>query len=300
MVIELFNFWYFFYIFIGIGLYFGLYFLLRKRSKIVKNLVIGGLLIFNLALHFLKLTFHPYTTYPEIAASQIWFVNMCAVSILVFPFIFFSKSKTLKDFMFYLGVLSGFLAVVFPADNLQNPAFALDSIRFYTAHFIIIIAPLLMITLKLHTVSYKRIGSMPLLVGVYLLFIMVQNVIQSELGIIAFRSANFFKPNYHNPSFVWGPTNSLGEFSDLAKLFTPFTPKFLKTVPFGIFKGQEKYWPFFWIMPAAFVYFWSLPLIFVLIIPHSRKELFTDIKALFAKIKKIVKREPKVSDDYPK
>ena len=79
------------FILLAIGAYIGLYFLLRKKSEKVKSLVIGGLLVFNLVLHFLKLTFPPYSTDPSIAMSQIWFINICGVSVLAFPFFFFSK-----------------------------------------------------------------------------------------------------------------------------------------------------------------------------------------------------------------
>lgn len=293
MTIELFNIWWFVYIFIAIGIFTGLFFLLRKKSEKVKKYVIGGLLIFNLALHFIKLSFHPYTTFPDIAASQIWFVNICAVSILVFPFIFFGKNKYLKDFMFYLGVLSGFLAIIMPFDTMGNKFYALDTIRFYLAHMLIIIAPLLMVTLKLHTVSYKRIWAMPLWIAVYLLFIMVQNVLQSEMGIIYFRSNDFFNPNFHNPSFVWGPNDEDGQLSELSKLFSVFTPNFMKIVPFGPYKGEPKFWPFFWLLPGAFIYFWGFPLVFNLVIPESRRELFNDVKTLVTKAKVLFKPKTK-------
>lgn len=291
MVIELFNFWYFLYIFLGFGLFFGLYFLLRKKSYKVKYWTIAGLLIFNLALHFIKLLFEPYTTYPEIAASQIWFVNICAVSILLFPFIFFSKNKSLKDFMFYLGVLSGFLAIIMPIDNLGREVFSLESNRFYLAHMIIIIAPLLMITLNLHKISYKRIWAMPLWISIYLLIILAQNVLQSEMGIIEPRGDDFLNITFHNPTFVWGPGDD-----PLAKLFSVFTPGFMTRVPYGPYKGQPKYWPFFWMLPAAFIYFLTIPFIFNLIIGYSRREIIGDVKMLISKVKPLFNKNAKNED----
>lgn len=279
MTVQLFNWFYFMYIVLGAGIIVGLYFLLRKKSEKTKTLVIGGILIFNLVLHFLKLTFPPYSTDPDKAMSQIWFINICGISVLAFPFFFFSKNKTLKDFMFYLGVISGFLALVYPTEAIDKAPFALDTIRFYITHLIIFMAPLLMMMLKLHAVSYRRIWAMPLLVCAYLLFILVQNVLQSELGIISLRNGDFFNPNYHNPSLIWGPTDGV------AVVFKIFTPSFMKTVPYGPYAGEAKYWPFFWLVPGAFVYFWTLPLISILIIKHSRVELFEDIKKTHQKIK---------------
>lgn len=279
MTVQLFNWFYFMYIIFAIGSFVGLYFLLRKMSEKIKTIVVGAILVFNLVLHFLKLTFPPYSTNPDLAMSQIWFINICGVSILVFPIIFFSKNKTLKDFMLYLGVISGFLALVYPTEAINKDPFALDTIRFYLAHSIIIIAPLLMVSLKLHTISYRRIWAMPLIICAYLLFIMVQNVLQSELGIINLRNGDFFNPNYHNPSLVWGPTDGV------AIVFKIFTPGFMKVVPYGPYQGELKFWPFFWLVPGAFVYFWAIPFVFVLIIKNSRIELFEDIKKIIHKIK---------------
>lgn len=279
MTVQLLNWFYFMYIIFAIGSFVGLYFLLRKKSEKIKTIVVGAILVFNLVLHFLKLTFPPYSTNPDLAMSQIWFINICGVSILVFPIIFFSKNKTLKDFMLYLGVISGFLALVYPTEAINKDPFALDTIRFYLAHSIIIIAPLLMVSLKLHTISYRRIWAMPLIICAYLLFIMVQNVLQSELGIINLRNGDFFNPNYHNPSLVWGPTDGV------AIVFKIFTPGFMKVVPYGPYQGELKFWPFFWLVPGAFVYFWAIPFVFVLIIKNSRIELFEDIKKIIHKIK---------------
>lgn len=279
MTVQLFNWFYFMYIIFAIGSFVGLYFLLRKKSEKIKTIVVGAILVFNLVLHFLKLTFPPYSTNPDLAMSQIWFINICGVSILVFPIIFFSKNKTLKDFMLYLGVISGFLALVYPTEAINKDPFALDTIRFYLAHSIIIIAPLLMVSLKLHTISYRRIWAMPLIICAYLLFMMVQNVLQSELGIINLRNGDFFNPNYHNPSLVWGPTDGV------AIVFKIFTPGFMKVVPYGPYQGELKFWPFFWLVPGAFVYFWAIPFVFVLIIKNSRIELFEDIKKIIHKIK---------------
>lgn len=279
MTVQLYNWFYFMYIIFAIGSFVGLYFLLRKKSEKIKTIVVGAILVFNLVLHFLKLTFPPYSTNPDLAMSQIWFINICGVSILIFPIIFFSKNKTLKDFMLYLGVISGFLALVYPTEAINKDPFALDTIRFYLAHSIIIIAPLLMVSLKLHTISYRRIWAMPLIICAYLLFIMVQNVLQSELGIINLRNGDFFNPNYHNPSLVWGPTDGV------AIVFKIFTPGFMKVVPYGPYQGELKFWPFFWLVPGAFVYFWAIPFVFVLIIKNSRIELFEDIKKIIHKIK---------------
>ena len=89
-MIQLGNFWYIFFIVLLSGAIVGLYFLLRNKTDKTKKIVLGALLFFNLALHFLKLTFPPYSTNPELAMREVWFVNVCGTSVLLFPFIFIS------------------------------------------------------------------------------------------------------------------------------------------------------------------------------------------------------------------
>ena len=209
MIVEFFNAPYFLFIFIAIAIFFGLYFLLKNKSKKTQNIVLFSILTFNLALHFLKLTFPPYSTDFLKGIRDIGFINICAVSVLAFPFFYLSKNKYSKDFMFYLGVLSGFLALIIPTEVLGENALTLDNIRFYIANTIIILVPLLMVILKIHTIDYKRIWKMLLYTMGYMLFIICNQVLQSELGIVALRGTDILATGYTNPSFIWGPTDDL-------------------------------------------------------------------------------------------
>ena len=93
-MVEFGNFWYFFFIAFAVGLTLGLYFWFRNKSLTARKSLIAGLLIFNLALHWLRLLFPPYTDNPELIAENAWVINICAVSVLTFPLLFFSKSNT--------------------------------------------------------------------------------------------------------------------------------------------------------------------------------------------------------------
>ncbi|MBR2970711.1 MAG: YwaF family protein [Clostridia bacterium] len=258
-MVKLFNFWYLFFIVLGAGIIVGLYYLLRNKKYITKKIVLFSLLFFNLALHFLKLTFPPYSENPSHAMREIWFINLCATSVLFFPFLFLSKNKTAKDYMFYIGVLSGFLALLYPTEALGKSVLTLDLWRFYICHIIIIAVPLLTVMLGLHRLDVKRIYKVPFCLMAVLLFIICNQVLQSELGIIALRDGDIFNINWHNPSLIWGPTD------DVAVLFSWLTPDFMKVIPFGEFAGQEKFWPFFWMVPGVFFYFLLEPLILCLI-----------------------------------
>lgn len=281
------NFYYFSFIILTIGLILGFYYLFRNKSLKAKKIFIASLVFFNLALHFLKVLFPPYNTNLQRALEDTWFINICAVSVATFPFLFLSKSDTAKDWMFYLGVISGFLALVYPTEALNKEVWTFDLWRFYICHIIIFIAPLLMILLKVHSLNYKNIWKMPFCMMAVMLFIICNQVLQAELGIIDLRGSNILEDGcgYRNTSLIWGPTD------DIATIFTWVTPNFMKTIPFGAYSGQQKYWPFFYLLPGAVIYFTILPLLICL--PWEFKHIKSDLYLLKQKLfrKKTVKNK---------
>ena len=281
-MVKLGNFWYLFFIAFTVLLVIGLYFLFKDKSNTAKKILIASLLLFNLLLHFLKSFIPPYSLDKNFAVENSWFINICAVSVLSFPIFFFSKSDTLKDWMFYIGCISGTLALLYPTEALDKSILTLDLWRFYVCHIIIVIGPLLMVLLKVHTLNYHNVWKMPFCMAGVFLFIMCNQVLQSELGIITLRGNDIFEAGcgYRNTSLLWGPTDGIASF------FTWATPDFMKTIPFGEFAGQEKYWPFFYILPSCFVYFIILP--FLICLPFEKdhlKEDFIKIKSCFENIK---------------
>lgn len=250
MVIEMFNFWYFLWIALVAGAGVGLYFLLNNKTETTKKTVLLSILFFALILHFLKCLFPPYSTNQNRLYSDVFFINICAANICLFPMIFLSKSKVWKDYMFYLGLLGGGLAVLYPIEPMlkTNPTEeVLDVIRFYLHHGILLLVPLLMVVFKLHTISYKRVWSIPGCLLVVMLFIMLNQVLQSELGFVALRGDDLFEIGYKNSSYIWGPDDDIGYF--IAK----FCPDVFKTIPVGQFAGQEKYWPWVWLIVPAYL-----------------------------------------------
>ena len=111
-----------------------------------------------------------------------------------------------------------------------------------------------------------------------MLFIMLNQIFQSELGFIPLRDrANFFGIDYKNTSYIWGPgtDDAIGNFLAL------FTPGIFKTVPVGEFAGQTKYWPWFWMIVPCYVLVTPLSVLLALIFDH--KSLKEDMKKLFKK-----------------
>ena len=163
--------------------------------------------------------------------------------------------------------------------KVDQAAERLDIIRFYYHHWMLFAVPFLMVTFGIHKPSYKHILRAPTILLIVMLFIILNQVFQMELGFIPMSRYpdNFFNIGYKNTSYIWGP----GTDDAIGNFFKIFTPKFFKTVPVGEFAGQEKYWPWFWMICP--VYILVTPLSFIVASIADRKRLGADIKKLFSK-----------------
>ena len=90
-----------------------------------------------------------------------------------------------------------------------------------------------------------------------------------------------FRSGYKNTSYIWGP----GTDDAIGNFFALFTPDFFKTVPVGEFAGQEKYWPWFWMIIP--VYLLVTPLSFLLSMIFDHKSIKQDVRALKQKRQKV-------------
>ena len=120
MNIQMFNGWYFLMLFICIGAVVGLYFLLRKRSAKTQKIVLFSILLFGLILHFLKCFIPPYSLDADRLYRDIFFINICGANIALFPFFFLIKNDRAKDYMFYIGVLSGLISILYPMEPMEK------------------------------------------------------------------------------------------------------------------------------------------------------------------------------------
>ena len=284
MFIAMFNGWYFFWLALSAGSLVGLYFLLRGKSTTTQKAVLFSLLLLGFALHFLKAYIPPYSVDEARHLRDSWFVNICGANIALFPFFFWSKNDKIKDYMFYIGVISGLIALFYPQEpiaKVDQAAEQLDIIRFYYHHWMVMAVPLLMVLFGHHKLSYKRCWVAPVGLLLLMLFIILNQIFQSELGFIPLRDrGNFFGIDYKNTSYIWGP----GENDTIGAILAIFTPEFFRTVPVGEFAGQVKYWPWFWLIFPCFIL--VTPMAFLLTMPFDHKSLRRAVKTLAAKLRK--------------
>lgn len=278
------GFWYYFWLFASIGTFLGLYFLLRKKSIKTQKIVLFSLLVFGLILHFLKCYFPPYSTDIDRLYRDIWFVNICGANILLFVFIYIGKNSTAKDYMFFLGILGGAIAVVYPIEPIEKPnqlTDTLDIIRFYIHHTLLWVVPLLMVMLGHHKISYKNVWKVPGCLMLVLAFIMLNQIFQSELGFIPLRGNDIINVNYKNTSYIWSSKDdAIGGFLSL------FCPNIFKTIPVGPHAGEAKHWPWFWLLVPAYVLL--TPICFLISLIFDYKNFKTDVTNLFNKTKNFI------------
>ena len=281
MIIAMFNFWYFFWLILSAGATIGIYYLLRNKSDTTKKVVLFSFLAAGFLMHFLKVYIPPYSVDEARMLRDSWFVNICGANIGLFPFMFWIKNEKVKDYMFYIGVISGLIALFYPQEPLAKSnqiGEQLDMIRFYYHHWMVLAIPLLMVLLNLHKLSYKRVLWAPTGLMVLMLFIMLNQIFQSELGFVPLRDqSEFFDIGYKNSSYIWGP----GTDDTIGDILAIFTPKFFRTVPVGEFAGQTKYWPWFWLITP--VYIIVTPLSFLISMIFDHKNFKEDMKKLFNK-----------------
>ena len=294
MFLQLFNGWYFLFIVVSIGGFFSLYFLLKKKTPKTVKAVLLSLMAFALVLHFLKDLFPPYSENLEIHLRDSWFINICGANIGLFPFMLLSKNKHVKDYMFFIGVLSGLIAICYPIDPILKGANQskewIDVLRFYLHHNLLWYVPMLMVVLKLHTISYRRVWATPVIFLLVMLFIMLNQIFQSELGFIGLRGDDIHAIPYINNSLIWGPDGNISKLIEWA------CPDLFKTIPIGPHAGEPKYWPWFWLIVPCFVIL--LPICFLISMIFDYRTFKDDFMQLktkaFAFIHQLVKNNKRI------
>ena len=117
-----------------------------------------------------------------------------------------------------------------------------------------------------------------------MLFIMMNQLLQSELGFISLRGNDIFNIGYKNSSYIWGP----GTDDPIGNFIAMFCPRIFKIIPAGQYVGQEKYWPWFWLIVPAYLVL--TPLCFGISMIWDAKNFKNDLVNVFNNVKDFVKK----------
>ena len=257
------NLFYMFYIIVALIITLIVVKYLKPKSERFRFWFLFGILMSALIVHFLKIFIYPYTTL-DFVYRKVSLENICAVSTIIFPFIYFTKNKVLKDYMIMVGLASGFLTFLFPIDAVSpmfdgeplhvKNAFSLEVIRFYYAHFALFLVPFLMMHFKMHQISIKRSLMMPAMLLIVLLIIYINELVLTAIGWVP--KENLYNPEKRNPSLIFGFKDSV---TGISVLMTMFVPAFFTVGPIS---GEAFYWPVIWMIIPVYVYGMMIALTF--------------------------------------
>ena len=235
---------YYIYLLACAGVFVALYFGLRNKSEKMQKWVLFGVLAFNFVLHFLKLSFPEYISkgFPSIV-RKCTPENICAVSTMIFPFIYLSNWKTGKDYMFYLGMISGILGCVAPLPAIGLNFYSLEAIRCIICHASLWQVPLLMVLFGQHKLDYRRIWKCFAMYFIVLCVIIVNELILIRIGWVETATLEeFFDASQRDMGYAIGLP--AGVMEEIGKYVLWMTPKAWK----------DPYIPILWELFPVIIY----------------------------------------------
>jgi len=231
-MLDIFGIYHFIWLLLIPVIIYGVYYLLNNKSDKFKYWFLFSMTLVAWAIHFSR-----YWLDPNFATYKLFFVDLCGFSTMVYPFFFLLKKNVLKDYMYYLGALFAFLSLAYPNTIQGDPVFLYNTIRFFFAHVILVMVPVLLLVWKLHIPSIKNLGWMFILIMIGGIYNMALTSFFVEIGL---------RSSLINYMGIWGQEGTIYSY---ALLFAPWLT-YNKMVAGEIVKTAI---PFFYIIPAAFI-----------------------------------------------
>ncbi len=280
-MIQLGNFYYFMYMILSLAIIGVVTYITQKQSKKVQKTIILGILFSGFILHFLKLVDKEYYNDLPYSLRKVSFENICAVSTLIFPFIFLTKSNKWKDYMYCFGILGGLGVLVYPNPAVGHGAFSFETIRCYYCHLVLILSSILMVKCEFHKLDYHRLWKVPFTFFEVLVIILFNEIVLMATGLVEPNIYNLLDRGYRNSSFIFGPTHG---FDAIKPAIDVFVPKIFRVAPCGPLKGEELYWPIIWMVLPAYVVLYGLAILIYL--PFEKNHMKDDFRLFKQKLKK--------------
>ena len=261
--VQFFNFWYFFFIIATAVSVFVLDGVCAKKGRVYTDRLVMTLVWINFGLHLFKQFFPGYREkWPDGFADSLC-PNFCAALILFSPFILHWGRPSWKDYMYYMGVISGIVAILLPSglmryDDFPNGItsfdYVLEVVRYYFCHAVIILAGYLMVAHGSHKLEFSRIKYLPFT----LLFICILVGAHSIIWGPIFKLKDFphdwlgedgvlnnlsIHNQIANQSMIFGPQPSVdGIIRPIAKFFIPYLMVYN-------YDGKIYFTPILWVEP---------------------------------------------------
>ena len=239
----------------------------------------------NFALHFLKLL-SPFSmkSFPFFFTRSS-LENFCAILIVTSPFIYLYGNAYWKDYLYYIGIVSGVMVYLAPTAaigaDLSNPANFLEVMRFYLCHAPLVIGGYLTVDSGFHKLDYHRLWAVPfcfVAVNLVVLFNAVfLGLVLHYPGWPSTWAELSDRSLFTNQSYTFGPFPSLDPlFEDW---LYPILPPFLCTY---YVEGEIHFTPSIWqLIPVGFA---TLVLGPILSFPYESRHMKIDCLVLKEKI----------------
>ena len=248
-MLDIFSFYHFLWIILIPIIIFGVYKGLQNKSEKFKFWFLFTLTLVAWAVHFSRYWFDP-----NFATYKLFFVDLCGFSTMMYPLFILTKKKILKDYMYYLGALFAFLSLAYPNTIEGNPMFEYDSIRFFFAHVILMMVPILLVAWKMHEPNIRNLGWIFVLLMVGGIYNMALTSFFVEVGL---------RNSYTNYMGIWGHKDSIYSYALIVAPWLTYS----KEVGGELVKTAI---PFFYIIPAAFIVL--MPTWILMSIPFMKKD----------------------------
>lgn len=249
-MIDIFTINHFLWLTAGLLIIIGTHYAFKSKTKKFQYWFLFSLTISTWVVHFSRIFLAD-----DLKTYQLFFTNLCGLSTLLFPFLYLSKSKLAKDYMYYVGGLFAFISLAYPYTVEGDPIFAYNSIRFFFAHVLLVIVPVLMASWGHHKPNYKNMGWMFGFVIIGALYCMALSAFFVETGL---------KDYLENYMGVWGNDDDV--YSSIALLFAPWAT--YETMHNGVLSQR----------PIPFVYMLPVTIIFIFPVWFSMSTPFIKFK----------------------
>lgn len=267
------NFLYFFFLALLFAMTYFSEILCRRMGKEFAYKFILTILWTNFALHYVKQLNPSYLADFPYALKRSTPENLCALLITLAPFIFMWGGNWTKDYMFFMGIISGLATYLNPSGALNVPLdnanTILEVLRFYLCHAPLVICSLLMVTQGFHKPNYHRIWALPITFLGFETIIFLNELALKFSGLVPMDWVDLWSRNYRNGAMVFGPFPGMDKA--LSWLYPILVPSFLR---YTSEVGVTNFIPVLWLILP--VYLVAVPLIFLFYIPFEHHHMGCD------------------------